>query len=476
MKKFDFRVIGLGLAGSEAALTLARAGAKVQVWEQKPKVFSAAHRLPGAAELVCSNSFKSEEVENAHGLMKAELRALGSPLLEISEEARVPGGKALSVDREKFSEAVTKALRAEKNIFWIEEEATDLPKDEIPTLIATGPLGSESLMKNLSAALGEESLFFYDATAPVVSLDSLELEHFFWGSRWTEENSDYLNLPLTKEQYYSFREDVLAAEKVPASSVDEGLRFFEGCLPIEVLAERGPETLAHSCMKPTGFRLEDGSRPYAIIQFRREKAAGDLLSLVGFQTRMKWPEQTRVFRKLPGMSQAEFVRLGAMHRNSFINTPKHLNEKLQWKGRPQFYFAGQVTGSEGYTEALATGHYAAFQMLGLPSLPKASTLGSLVHYLTNSDPKYFQPMNFNFGLLSAAVLQHESEKGIKLKKGSRSKKDRQRELVAWSQKKVAEWKDEIFKNGSKAFWPNRDWTLDFLPTAFAPEKAISSLS
>ncbi|TVQ77876.1 MAG: methylenetetrahydrofolate--tRNA-(uracil(54)-C(5))-methyltransferase (FADH(2)-oxidizing) TrmFO [Bradymonadales bacterium] len=439
MKNFDFRVVGAGLAGSEAALVLSREGARVQLWEQKPKKFSAAHQLAGAAELVCSNSFKSEEVENAHGLMKAELRLLGSPLLQLAKLSRVPGGKALSVDREAFSQKVSEALEAQANIEWIREEASELPQDDVPTLIATGPLGSESLMKSLETALGSESLYFYDATAPVVELESLDLAHFFWGSRYTEDSTDYLNLPLDKEQYLEFRHDILGAEKVPAQGVDEKLQFFEGCLPIEVLAERGEEVLRYSCMKPTGFTLEDASRPYALIQFRREKAAGDLLSMVGFQTRMKWPEQARVLRKLPGMANADFARMGAMHRNQFINSPQHLNNRLQSKSFPQLFFAGQITGSEGYTEALATGHFAALQMLQKLSFPKETAIGSLVHYLVHSDARYFQPMNFNFGLLSSLLRQTDSEWMKALRR--RSKRERSKMLSDYSLGRLQSWID-----------------------------------
>jgi methylenetetrahydrofolate--tRNA-(uracil-5-)-methyltransferase len=335
-----FVVIGAGLAGSEAALRLAEEGAHVVLYEQKPKKFSAVHRLPHAAELVCSNSFKSLDIHSAHGLLKEELRLLGSPVLKIALECQVPGGKALVVDREKLAEHVTKALQTHPLIEWKTEEIEDLSLFDCPILIATGPLTSDSLMNHIREKLGDQGLYFYDATSPVVTLESLDQNAFFWASR-NEDGDDYLNLPLTEAEYDHFRDQVLAAEKVEAHHPDEKLKFFEGCLPIEELARRGRDTLAFSCMKPIGFEPHLHSlkpsnphserRPYAVIQFRREKAAGELLSMVGFQTRMKWPEQERVFKQLPGMSQAQFVRLGAMHRNSFINASLHLDDRLSLK-------------------------------------------------------------------------------------------------------------------------------------------------
>jgi methylenetetrahydrofolate--tRNA-(uracil-5-)-methyltransferase len=311
-------------------------------------------------------------------------------------------------------------------------------------LIATGPLSSESLMKDIQAKLGEAGLYFYDATSPVVSLDSLDLNHFFWGAR-NETSDDYLNLPLNKEEYLRFRENLLSAEKVEAQFEEEKLQYFEGCLPIEVLAERGESTLAFSCMKPVGLNHHRNEKVHAIIQFRREKASGELLNMVGFQTRMKWPDQIRVFRQLPGMENAEFVRLGAMHRNSFINAPLHLTESLQLKCDPQFFMAGQITGSEGYSEALATGHYAALQMLGSDFLPKESAIQSLVRYLISSDPRYFQPMNFNFGLMPSVQETHD-----KMKKRRLGKRERNQLRSQMALEKLNEWKSSqrLFSNSS----------------------------
>lgn len=394
-----FNVIGAGLAGSEAALVLANAGARVRLFEQKPKSFSAAHKLPGAAELVCSNSMKSLEVTSSSGLLKQELLMLGSPVIQAALECRVPGGKSLSVDREKFSAHVTNMLESHPSIEMHHDVVERIPTDH-PTLIATGPLTADALMQDIFKLAGDQGLYFYDATSPVVTLESLDLSKFFWGSR-NQDNDDYLNLPLTKEEYLAFREKVLGAEKFESHLPGEDLKFFEGCLPIEVLAERGEDVMACSCMRPKGFDFEmpSGRRAYAVIQFRREKAAGELLSMVAFQTRMKWPEQERVLRSLPGMENAQFVRLGVMHRNSFINAPFHLTHDLSWKVRSDLFSAGQIIGSEGYVEAVATGHYAARSMLGLGRLPEETAMRSLVRYLIESDTRYFQPMNFNFGLM-----------------------------------------------------------------------------
>jgi methylenetetrahydrofolate--tRNA-(uracil-5-)-methyltransferase len=416
----DFCVIGAGLAGSEAALTLSEAGASVTLFEQKPKFFTDVHKLPGAAELVCSNSLKSTELHSAHGLLKEELRILGSPLLKLAYENRVPGGKSLCVDREKFSQAVTDRIRENKNIDFRCEQVSEL-SEKIRTLIATGPLTTTNLLQNILATCGETGLYFYDATSPVVELNSLDLKHFFWGNR-NEEGDDYLNLPLDRNQYIEFRERILKAEKIESRHGEE-LHFFEGCLPIEVLAERGEETLSFSCMKPIGFQAHLPKKAYAVIQFRRERAAGELLNMVGFQTRMKWGEQEKVFRSLPGMQNAVFARFGAMHRNTFINAPRTLNERLELKARPGTFMAGQITGSEGYTEALATGHYAALRMLGYPSLPETSAIQSLVRYLIRSDPKYFQPMNFNFGLLPpVSSLSSKMKEGKRLRNQIRSER------------------------------------------------------
>jgi methylenetetrahydrofolate--tRNA-(uracil-5-)-methyltransferase len=404
------------------------------LYEQKPKIFSPAHKLPGAAELVCSNSFKSLELSSGAGLLKRELFDLGSPVLRAAMESRVPGGKALSVDREKLSAAVTQAIESEPLIEW-RREPLNAVIEGAPCLIATGPLTSEALIQDVLRHCNDQGLFFYDATSPVVTLDSLDLSKFFWASR-NQEGDDYLNLPLTREQYLELRADLLAAEKFEGHLPEEKMKFFEGCLPIEVLASRGEEVMACSCMKPNGFGIHSAKKGvYAVIQFRREKAAGELLSMVAFQTRMKWPEQERVFKKLPGMQNAQFVRFGVMHRNTFINSPQHLNDRLEFKNRADLFFAGQITGSEGYTEALATGHYAALQILRYPAMPETSAIRSLVRFITNSDPKYFQPMNFNFGLLPPIQIDKTEKmpKGMSMKMWVNQKRSQRAldDLRAW---------------------------------------------
>ncbi len=399
-------VIGAGLAGSEAALVLAKAGQRVILYEQKPQYFSGAHKLSGAAELVCSNSFKSLESSQSAGLLKQELLDLGSPLIKLAIENRVPGGKALTVDREKFSAAVTKALQEHPLIELRQERANQLPTTGT-VVVASGPLTSDELIQDILKLCRDEGLFFYDATSPVVTLDSLDLKHFFWASR-NQEGDDYLNLPLTKEQYTAFRELILSAEKSEGHLPEEKMKFFEGCLPIEVLAERGEQVLSCSAMKPNGFGEHSNRETYAVIQFRREKAAGELLSMVAFQTRMKWGEQERVLKTLPGMAEANFVRFGVMHRNTFINSPLHLNEDLEFKTRPGLFFAGQITGSEGYTEAVASGHYVALRILQKAKLPETSAIQNLVRFVVQSDPRYFQPMNFNFGLLPDVPFTKEN--------------------------------------------------------------------
>lgn len=431
------KIVGAGLAGSEAALTLAEMGYEVELFEQKPQFFSAAHKLTGAAELVCSNSLKSEELGSAHGLLKHELRLLGSPLLEISDHARLPGGKALTIEREKFSKLVTERLEAHPRISFRKEKLDRIPEGA-KVLIASGPLTSPELSDDIKKHFGGEHLYFYDATSPVVSLESLDLSKFFWANR-NQDGDDYLNLPLTKEAYEAFWNEIQKAEKVEAHLPEEKLQFFEGCLPIEEIARRGIQTLACSAMKPSGFGDRCPAETYAVIQFRRERAAGELLSMVGFQSRMKWPEQIRIFRSLPGMENAEFMRLGSMHRNTFINTPAHLNDRLEAKNRSGLHFAGQITGSEGYSEAIATGHYAALMMAEMPILPEVTAIRSLVRFLVASDPRHFQPMNFNFGLLPPQSGGNKKSVGGKIyrsRKAARAVAHAERsisELMVWGE-------------------------------------------
>ena len=396
-------VLGGGLAGSEAAWALAERGVEVLLAEMRPAVRTPAHQTGRLAELVCSNSFKSVETVNAHGLLKAELRKLGSLLLAEADLARVPGGAALVVDREVFSAAVDQRVRSHPRITVVEAEAAELPR---PGIVATGPLTSAKLAAAIAAELGTGALAFYDAIAPIVSTDSLDRSVLYALSRYGKgDGDDYLNAPMTEEQYRGFLAALSAGDQFAGHAFDE-VPYFEGCLPVEEMARRGPETLRFGPMKPVG--LEDprtGRRPFAVVQLRREDRAGQMWNLVGFQTRLRIPEQQRVFRMIPGLGGAEFLRYGSIHRNSYLNSPAALGPGLTRPGGEPLFFAGQLTGVEGYTESLGTGIMAGINLhrvlTGRPVAvpPPTTMLGGLYRYLAEADPKHFQPMNANFGLL-----------------------------------------------------------------------------
>ena len=396
-------VVGGGLAGSEAAWALANRGVRVTLREMRPVMGTPAHQTGKLAELVCSNSFKSLELGNAHGLLKAELRLLGSLLLECADQARVPGGAALVVDREVFSAAVDARVRAHPNITVEAGEAAELPALGI---VATGPLTSERLASAIANRLGTASLAFYDAIAPIVSDESLDHSRLYRRSRYQKgDGDDYLNAPMSREEYEAFIAALGGADQFHAHEFD-AVPYFEGCLPVEEMARRGPATLRFGPMKPVG--LEDprtGREPYAVVQFRREDKAGQMWNLVGFQTRLRIPEQQRVFRQIPGLAEAEFLRYGSIHRNAYINSPASLGPGLRTRDDPAVFFAGQLTGVEGYTESLGTGMLAGINLhrvlAGLPlALPPATTmLGGLLRYLRDADPRHFQPMNANWGLV-----------------------------------------------------------------------------
>lgn len=402
------KIIGGGLAGSEAAWQLARLGLRVVVHEMKPKKFSAAHKLPGFAELVCSNSFGSTKLSTGSGLLKQELELLGSLILQLGKQHSVPAGGALGIERVGFSAAVTETLQQHPNITIVHEEVGEIDPEQ-PTIIATGPLTSDALAQGIGKLLGDKFLFFYDAVSPIIAADSLKMDEVSWASRYDDKEGDYLNIPLSRHAYYAFIEAIRTAQKVPLHPFEEP-KYYEACLPMDVLAERGVETLAHGAMKPVGLeklRCKDGSAPYAVIQLRRENFPTTMFSMVGCQNKLKWPEQERIFRTLPGLSEAKFARLGSVHRNTFIHSPSLLNPDLSLRAFPKVRFAGQVSGVEGYMESAATGLMAglfcARQLLGqpLPALPEETILGALIHYLCNGSPvsKEFQPMNCNFSLL-----------------------------------------------------------------------------
>jgi len=396
-------VIGGGLAGCEAAWALAERGVQVTLHEMRPVVKTAAHQSDRLAELVCSNSFKSIELENAHGLLKSELRALGSLLLTCADEARVPGGSALAVDREVFSRAAHAKVMAHPNITVVRGEVAELPS---PGVVATGPLTSPALAEAIGARLGASALAFYDAIAPIVSSESLDHEVLYALSRYGKgDGDDYLNAPMDQQGYEAFIDALVAGDQFMAHEFDK-VPFFEGCLPVEEMARRGRDTPRFGPMKPVGLPdPRTGREPHAVVQLRREDRAGQMWNLVGFQTRLRIPEQQKVFRAIPGLENAEFLRYGSIHRNSYLNSPAGLGVALTAKDDDRLFFAGQLTGVEGYTESLGTGLLAGINLArrlgGLPVAvpPPTTMLGGLYRYLREADPKHFQPMNANFGLL-----------------------------------------------------------------------------
>jgi methylenetetrahydrofolate--tRNA-(uracil-5-)-methyltransferase len=412
-------VVGGGLAGSEAAWALAERGIRVTLYEMRPVVKTPAHQTDRLAELVCSNTFKSTDPTNAHGLLKCELRALGSLLLPCADEARVPGGTALAVDRQIFSRAVHERIHSHPNITVVREEATELPS---PGVVATGPLTSERLANTIAARLGSSALAFYDAIAPVVADDSLDRERLYALSRYGKgDGDDYLNAPLDLPAYGSFIDSLIAADQYQAHEFDT-VSYFEGCLPVEEMARRGHETLRFGPMKPVGLPdPRTGREPHAVVQLRREDRAGQMWNLVGFQTRLRTAEQQRVFRMIPGLEGAEFLRYGSIHRNSYLNSPASLGPGLAMCDDDRLFFAGQLTGVEGYTESLGTGLMAGINLArrleGKPVAvpPPTTMLGALYRYLRDADPRHFQPMNANFGLLEPLP--------------GKVKKDRKKELL-----------------------------------------------
>jgi len=420
-------VVGGGLAGSEAAWQAARAGMAVTLFEMRPVRPTAAHKTGLFAELVCSNSLKSDQADSAPGQLKAELRGLNSLVLSAADGAKVPAGTALAVDRERFAQAITAALEAHPAITIVREEVTDLP--EGPAVVATGPLTAPSLSAALKAASGEDALYFYDAISPIVAADSVDLSVAFRASRYDRGDGpegDYLNCPLDEGQYDAFIRDLLAARTVPPSPFEEPAVYFEGCMPVEEMASRGPQTLAHGPMRPVGLTdPRTGTRPFAVVQLRQEDLGRSYYNLVGFQTKLAYPEQQRVFRTIPGLEGAEFLRYGAVHRNTFLCAPRCLTPDLTLKARPDIWVAGQITGVEGYLESTAigamAGRAAAARVLGLPFAPPPETtaIGSLLRYLREADPRHFQPMNINFGLfppLTARVRRRAQRRGAVLER------------------------------------------------------------
>lgn len=402
-------IVGGGLAGSEAAWQLAERGHAVVLHEMRPVRPTPAHRTDRLGELVCSNTFKSTEPSNAHGLLKAEMRLLGSLILWAADQARVPGGSALTVDRELFAQAIHGALHAHPNVTVERGEVTALPEVGI---VATGPLTSDALAAAIQERLGQRALAFYDAIAPVVAVDSIDPAIAFRASRWGKETMEgageegaYLNCPMSRDEYEAFLDALTTADQASAHAFDE-VPYFEGCMPVEEMARRGRDTLRFGPMKPIGLTdPRTGKRPWAVVQLRMEDRAGRMWNLVGFQTRLRYPEQARVFRLIPGLANAEFLRYGSIHRNAYVNSPASLAPHLALKDAPTTFLAGQLTGVEGYTESTATGILAAHNLMRAlrgeaPVLPPTTTMyGALYRYLREADPRHFQPMNANFGLV-----------------------------------------------------------------------------
>jgi methylenetetrahydrofolate--tRNA-(uracil-5-)-methyltransferase len=416
----DVVIVGGGLAGSEAAWQAANRGAKVTLYEMRPKETTPAHKTGGLAELVCSNSLGSADPHNAAGILKEEMRRHGSLIISAADHSRVPAGSALAVDRDRFSLAITQALESHPNIRIRREEVTEIPADCV-CVVATGPLTSDKLSQAITRLTHSKHLYFYDAISPIVDADSINMDRAFRASRYDKGGDDYLNCPMDEAAYHAFYEALLGAEKVQPKSF-EHTPYFEACLPIEVMAERGRDTMQFGPLKPVG--LEDpksGLRPYAVVQLRTENVHRTCYNLVGFQTRLTYGEQKRVFRMIPGLEQAEFLRYGSLHRNTFINSPQLLCNTLQFRERRTLFFAGQLVGVEGYTDSAAMGGLAGInavrELQGLPHVtpPPTTAHGCLVSYITTADPQRFQPMNTNFGLfppLSVTVRDKERKRQL----------------------------------------------------------------
>lgn len=413
-------VVGAGLAGSEAAWQIAERGVAVKLYEMRPVKQTPAHHTDKFAELVCSNSLRANTLTNAVGVLKEEMRNLNSIIIKAADHCQVPAGGALAVDRHEFAEYVTEAVRNHPLIEVINQEVEEIPDGY--TVIASGPLTSASLSDKLKGLTGEEYLYFYDAAAPIIEKDSIDMNKAFIASRYDKGEAAYLNCPMNEEEYNRFYEALIAAEAVPVKEFEKEV-FFEGCMPIEVMANRGRQTMLFGPLKPVGLvNPHTGEQPFAVVQLRQDNSAATLYNIVGFQTHLKWPEQKRVFSMIPGLENCEIVRYGVMHRNTFINSPKLLRPTYQYRERDTLFFAGQMTGVEGYVESAASGLLAGINAAKLVkgeeliTLPSETVLGSMAHYITTTDAKHFQPMNANFGLLPALgqKIRNKKEKNERL--------------------------------------------------------------
>ncbi len=396
------KVIGAGLAGSEAAWYLAENGVQVKLYEQRPVKSTEAHKTNNFAELVCSNSLRSNDVNNAVGLLKNEMEKFNSIIIEAAKACEVPAGSALAVDREGFSEYVTKKISEHPLIEVINEEITEINEDEY-TIVATGPLTSNQFSETIKDFLGTDYFYFFDAAAPIIEKDSINMDIAYLKSRYDKGEAAYLNCPMNKEEFLNFYQELITAECVEFKDFE--MKVFEGCMPVEVMAKRGEQTLLYGPLKPRGLRTADGITPHAVVQLRQDDARASLYNIVGFQTHLKWPEQKRIIQMIPGLENAEIVRYGVMHRNSFINSPKVLKQTYQTKKNEKIFFAGQITGVEGYVESAASGINAAINMLRLieekPLLefPEYTGFGALAYYITHASAENFQPMNVTYGIM-----------------------------------------------------------------------------
>lgn len=419
-------VIGGGLAGSEAAWQIAQRGVAVKLFEMRPHTKTPAHETEHLAELVCSNSLGSSLESTAGGVLKKELELMGSVIIETAQQTKVPAGGALAVNRELFAQEVTRRLEAHSLIEIVRQECQDIPEGVV--VVASGPLTSPALTKVLQDLTKSENLYFYDAAAPIVLGESIDYERGFWAARYGKGTADYFNCPLTEEEYKAFWQALISAEEAPLHDHEakEGLAVFEGCLPLEVMAKRGEDALRYGPFRPVGLVDSEGRRPYAVLQLRLENTEATLFNLVGCQTRLKWGEQQRVFRMIPALRDAEFVRYGVMHRNTFINSPKVLEPNFQFREEGRLFLAGQITGVEGYVESTASGLLAGINAARVVQgkepilLPRETMLGSLAHYISNADPEHFQPMNANFGILPPLDPPVRGKRERKLAYGQRA--------------------------------------------------------
>ena len=397
-------VIGAGLAGSEAAWQLAKRGVNVDLYEMRPKKMTPAHKTQNFAELVCSNSLRANNITNAVGLLKEEMRRLDSLIIKCADATQVPSGGALAVDRDKFSEMITETIKNHPNINVIEEEITQIPKEDIPVVVATGPLTSDALSQDIRTYTKQEGLYFYDAAAPIIEKDSIDMNKVYLKSRYDKGEAAYLNCPMTKDEFFNFYNALITAEAAPLKEFEKEI-YFEGCMPFEEMAKRGEKTLLFGPMKPVG--LEDpktDKRPYAVVQLRQDNSEGTLYNIVGFQTHLKWGEQKRIINLIPGLENANIVRYGVMHRNTYLNSPQLLEKTYKLKEEKNIYFAGQMTGVEGYVESAASGIVAALNALYNQEdkqiiFPTETMIGAMANYIVDNTSKNFQPMNANFSII-----------------------------------------------------------------------------